>query len=58
MPAYTLMSAFIGLQAPLPQGWRLEFTVGVEEPAQLYVVHAQRRSERRDPGDAAADVLL
>ena len=30
MPAYTLMTAFAGLQAPLPQGWRLEFTVGVK----------------------------
>lgn len=30
MPAYTLMSAFIGLQAPLPQGWRLEFTIGAK----------------------------
>ena len=30
MPAYTLMSANIGLQAPLPQGWRLEFTVGAK----------------------------
>ena len=30
MPGYTLMSAFIGLQAPLPQGWRLEFTVGAK----------------------------
>lgn len=30
MPSYTLMSAFIGLQAPLPQGWRLEFTVGAK----------------------------
>jgi Fe(3+) dicitrate transport protein len=24
------MTAFAGLQAPLPQGWRLEFTVGVK----------------------------
>ena len=30
MPAYTLMTAFAGVQAPLPQGWRLEFTVGVK----------------------------
>ena len=30
MPAYTLMTAFVGFQAPLPQGWRLEFTVGAK----------------------------
>lgn len=30
MPAYTLMTAFIGLQTPLPRGWRLEFTVGAK----------------------------
>ena len=30
MKAYTLMSAFIGLQAPLPRGWGLEFTVGAK----------------------------
>jgi hypothetical protein len=30
MKAYTLMSAYVGMQTALPRGWRLEFTVGAK----------------------------
>ena len=30
MPAYTLMTAHVGMQTALPQDWRLEVTVGVK----------------------------
>lgn len=30
MPPYTLMNAFVGYRAGLPQGWRIEATVGVK----------------------------
>ncbi|HEY8378387.1 MAG TPA: TonB-dependent receptor, partial [Nannocystis sp.] len=30
MPAYTLMSAFVGYRAALPQGWRMEVTIGAK----------------------------
>lgn len=30
MPAYTLMGAFVGMQAALPRDWRIEFTVGAK----------------------------
>ncbi|MBL9099761.1 MAG: TonB-dependent receptor [Myxococcales bacterium] len=30
MPAYTLMSANVGMRTALPRGWRVEFTVGAK----------------------------
>jgi len=33
MPAYTLVSAYVGFSTPLPQGWRLEATVGAKNLA-------------------------